>query len=194
MRFDLMLAFARVLVLLLAQGRLAAMAWSGENRRPCLRRPGRSRGAAVNDPTALLGELLADLTRPDPDLRWRAAEGMKHLGPQALRYGMRQLLVALHDDQPRVRIAAAGALVAGRPLPEDTLPDLMRALLNEDASIRAWCSTRSARCTLAASGCAARSRLWQLRIRTTRSGGVLERRSTSSWIRTCERTETQCRV
>ena len=84
-------------------------------------------------------EILADLVSEDAEHRRLAAEGLRLLGTDVVTRCVGPLIACLDDESLKVRSAAAWALLAASPIPEDFVPLLMNALLSPQATTRAWC-------------------------------------------------------
>lgn len=61
------------------------------------------------------------------------------LGTDVVSRCVGALIACLDDESLKVRSAAAWALLAASPIPDDFVPFLMNALLSPNATTRAWC-------------------------------------------------------
>jgi len=75
----------------------------------------------------------ADIPSSPDAVGWAAAEALAEIGPAASL----RLFVALRDPSPQVREAAAYALGLMRPLPDDAVIHLVRALSDGQRTVRA---------------------------------------------------------
>lgn len=82
---------------------------------------------------------VQDLDSEDGETRWRAAERIGMLPRDYARPAIGSLILAMREEQQRVRVAAANSLYQLSPLPREYVEDLVEALQDDRAAVRGWC-------------------------------------------------------